>query len=139
MAAEESEVSRYIWNEDLGVVDTKAHSLEIQDNKLLSRRGFWMVFVYRKKAPIRLGAIARLARQMIKVGRLCKVEVAVLEVRERCLFLKILVDDDLHAIDFSECVVGYYKKIIRPEHFVTAIRKPTDFEINEYIKGVRKG
>src|SRR3989344_9005273 len=138
MAAEESEDSRYIWNEDLGVVDTKASLLEIENNTLISKRGFWAVFVYRKKAPIRISAIARLAKQLSKVARLCKVEIIVLDVREQCLFMKIFVEDDIHAIDFSECVVGFYKKIIRPEHFVTAIRKPTDFEINQYISEIRK-
>lgn len=137
MAAGKSDNARYIWNEDVGVVDTQADAPRTRKKKWGSRKGYWMVFVYRTKAPIRLDALTRLAKQLLKIAKLCKVEIGVLEVRQHCLFLKVLVDTDDKAIDFSECLIAYYKKTLRPEHFVTAIRKPTDFEIDQYINDLR--
>lgn len=135
---ESNESQRYIWDEDFGVIDTATEVLIGTEAGTIGRLlAYYIVFILKERKVFKIGELVRLHKIFASVVRRKGIEIEKLEIADTHIVATVLVPIDVAVVDFTERLIEQCPQWIRPEHFVTNLRKPTRHEIDEYIRGLR--
>lgn len=135
---EPDESQRYVWDEDFGVVDTANEVLVGTEAGAIGRLLlYYVVFVLQEKKVFSVDELVRVNKACSSVVRGKNIEIEKLEIADTHIVASVLVPMDIAVVDFTERLIEKCTEWLRPEHFVTNLRKPSRHEIDTYIKGLR--
>ncbi len=135
---EPDESQRYVWDQDFGVIDTATEMLVGTEAGTIGRLlAYYAVFILKESKVFKVDELVRINKICTRV--ICRkgIEIEKLEIADTHIVASVLVPIDVAVVDFTERFIEKCPQWVRPEHYVTNLRKPSRHEIDQYISGLR--